>query len=195
MQKIAVYCGSNFGESKAYFDAAQELGQLLAEQQLGLVYGGGKVGLMGTVADAVLAAGGHVTGVIPTFLREMEKAHTGLSELIETPDMTVRKQKMIALADGYIAMPGGVGTFEEWFEVLSMAQLQLQHKPIGLLDIEGFYQPLLRLIEQTIAAGFMPASNLSLFVVDSTPQGLLEKMRAYAPVYTQKWHDPAWKSQ
>lgn len=193
MQKIAVYCGSNFGESKAYFDAAQELGLLLAQEQIGLVYGGGKVGLMGTVADAVLAAGGQVTGVIPTFLREMEKAHVGLTELIETPDMTVRKQKMIDLADGYIAMPGGVGTFEEWFEVLSMAQLRLQQKPIGLLDVNGFYQPLLRLIEQTIAAGFMPESNLSLFVVDSTPQGLLEKMRTYAPVYTQKWHDPAWK--
>ena len=149
---------------------------------------------MGTVADAVLAAGGQVTGVIPTFLREMEKAHAGLTELIETPDMTVRKQKMIDLADGYIAMPGGVGTFEEWFEVLSMAQLRLQQKPIGLLDVNGFYQPLLRLIEQTIAAGFMPESNLSLFVVDSTPQGLLDKMRAYTPVYTQKWHDPAWKN-
>ena len=98
MQKIAVYCGSNFGESKAYFDAAQELGRLLAQEHIGLVYGGGKVGLMGTVADAVLAAGGQVTGVIPTFLREMEKAHVGLTELIETPDMTVRKQKMIDLA-------------------------------------------------------------------------------------------------
>lgn len=195
MQKIAVYCGSNFGESEQYFQTAQEMGRLLAEQNIGLVYGGGKVGLMGTVADAVLNAGGHVTGVIPTFLREMEKAHNGLSELIETPDMTVRKQKMIELADAYVAMPGGVGTFEEWFEVLSMAQLRLQQKPIGLLDVGGFYQPLLRLIESTIAAGFMPESNLSLFVVDSTPQGLLEKLRAYQPHYTQKWRDPSWKSQ
>lgn len=194
MQKIAVYCGSNFGEDRRYFEAAQDLGQLLAQERIGLVYGGGKVGLMGTVADAVLAHGGHVTGVIPTFLREMEKAHAGLSELIETPDMTVRKQEMIALADGYIAMPGGVGTFEEWFEVLSMAQLRLQQKPIGLLDVNGFYQPLLQLIDSTIAAGFMPESNRSLFVVDTTPMGLLAKMRAYEPVFTQKWRDPVWKN-
>lgn len=192
MQKIAVYCGSNFGESKAYFEAAQELGRLLAEQNLGLVYGGGKVGLMGTIADAVLAHGGHVTGVIPTFLRELEKAHESLSELIETPDMTVRKQEMIARADAYIAMPGGVGTFEELFEVLSMGQLRLQQKPIGLLDVDGFYQPLLALIEQAITSGFMPESNRTLMVVDSNPQTLLDKMRAYQPVYTQKWHQPKW---
>ncbi|AUZ05751.2 MULTISPECIES: TIGR00730 family Rossman fold protein [Vitreoscilla] len=192
MQKIAVYCGSNFGESKNYFDATQELGRLLAEQNLGLVYGGGKVGLMGTIADAVLAHGGHVTGVIPTFLRELEKAHDGLSELIETPDMTVRKQEMIVRADAYIAMPGGVGTFEELFEVLSMGQLRLQQKPIGLLDVDGFYQPLLALIEQAITSGFMPESNRTLMVVDSNPQTLLDKMRAYEPVYTQKWHQPQW---
>ena len=192
MQKIAVYCGPNFGESKAYFDAANQLGQLLAQEKITLVYGGGKVGLMGAIADAVLAHNGQVIGVIPTFLRELEKAHASLTELIETPDMSERKRQMIAQADAYIAMPGGVGTFEELFEVLSMAQLRLQQKPIGLLDVDGFYQPLVALLEQAITAGFMPESNRSLFVIDDNPHRLLEKMRAYAPVYTQKWHEPKW---
>ena len=122
MNHIVVYCGSNLGNKPAYFEAAQAMGKAIAERGSTLVYGGGKIGLMGTVADAALAEGGQVIGVIPTFLREKEVAHLGLSQLIETADMTERKNKMIELADAFIALPGGLGTYEELFEVVSQAQ-------------------------------------------------------------------------
>ncbi|MFV2028926.1 TIGR00730 family Rossman fold protein [Neisseria sp. S1] len=195
MQSIVVYCGSNYGSIPDYHRAAQAMGTAIAQRGSTLVYGGGKVGLMGTVADAVLAAGGEAVGVIPTFLREKEVAHLGLSRLIETPDMTSRKNKMIELGSGFVALPGGLGTYEELFEVLSQAQLGLHHKPVGVLNTNGFFNPLLTMLEQTAQAGFMPETNLNLLCCADTPDKLLEKMAAYRFVETKKWSRPAWLDQ
>lgn len=192
MKKIAVYCGSNLGESPDYFAAAKDLGHQLVQNNIELVYGGGAIGLMGAVADAVLEAGGRVTGVIPTFLLDKEVGHKGLTTLIETADMTIRKAKMIELADGFISMPGGLGTFEELFEVLSMSQLRLHEKPVGLLNVNGFYNPLLGILDTAIDAGFMPKSNRTLYSIHENSQSLLRAMQTYAPVHTQKWQEPTW---
>ncbi|HFC8517624.1 LOG family protein [Neisseria weaveri] len=192
MKNIAVYCGSNLGNTRAYFEAAQDLGGVLAERGSRLVYGGGKIGLMGTVADAVLAGGGEVVGVIPTFLREKEVAHRGLTELVEMPDMSSRRNKMIELADAFIAMPGGLGTYEELFEVLSSAQLRLHSKPVGILNIGGFFDPLLAMMKQTVEAGFMPSENLNLLCEADEPRALLERMAAYRFIDVPKWNKPAW---
>ncbi|HFC8542052.1 TPA: TIGR00730 family Rossman fold protein [Neisseria weaveri] len=192
MKNIAVYCGSNLGNTRAYFEAAQDLGGVLAERGSRLVYGGGKIGLMGTVADAVLAGGGEVVGVIPTFLREKEVAHRGLTELVEMPDMSSRRNKMIELADAFIAMPGGLGTYEELFEVLSSAQLRLHSKPVGILNIGGFFDPLLAMMKQTVEAGFMPSENLNLLCEADDPSALLERMAAYRFIDVPKWNKPAW---
>ena len=195
MNNIVVYCGSNLGETPLYVEAARSLGEAIAKRGSRLVYGGGRIGLMGTVADAVLQAGGEVVGVIPTFLREKEVAHHGLTELIETPDMPSRKNKMIELGDAFIALAGGIGTFEELFEVLSLAQLKQHRKPIGLVNTAGFYDPLLALLQQTATQGFMPAANLSLLCVADTPQELLVKLENYQPHDAQKWIQPAWLTE
>ncbi|MDG9730445.1 TIGR00730 family Rossman fold protein [Ignatzschineria sp. RMDPL8A] len=192
MKQIAVYCGSNLGEDPNYLAGAKALGKAMAEKEITLVYGGGAIGLMGAVADSVLEHGGKVIGVIPTFLKEMEVAHEGVTELIVTPDMVTRKAKMMELSDGFIAMPGGIGTLEELFEVLSASQLKLHHKPTGLLNISGFYDPLVTCIKSIIAQKFMPESNLSLFDSDADPEILLTKMANYAPHFTSKWQDPSY---
>ena len=194
MKNIVVYCGSNLGNTPDYYEAAREMGQAIARRYGCLVYGGGKIGLMGTVADAALAAGGEVIGVIPTFLREKEVAHTGLTELIETPDMTTRKNKMIELADGFVAMPGGLGTYEELFEVLSQAQLRLHDKPIGILNIGGFFDALLNMMQQTATAGFMPQANMNLLCVADNAEEVLKKMADYRFVDAQKWVEPSWQT-
>ena len=195
MNNIVVYCGSNLGATPLYVEAARGLGEAIARRGSRLVYGGGRIGLMGTVADAVLQAGGEVVGVIPTFLREKEVAHRGLTELIETPDMPSRKNKMIELGDAFIALAGGIGTFEELFEVLSLAQLKQHRKPIGLVNTAGFYDPLLALLQQTAAQGFMPVANLSLLCVADTPQELLVKLENYQPHDAPKWIQPAWLTE
>lgn len=192
MNKVAVYCGSNYGSRREYYLAAKAVGGLLAEQGAELVYGGGKIGLMGAVADAVLAGGGRTTGVIPTFLMEKEVAHQGLHTLIETPDMPTRKTKMIELSDAYIALAGGIGTFEELLEVLSLSQLRRFDKPIGVLNTCGFYNPLLDLLEHTADQGFMPSANLNLLCVAEEPQELWQKMRDWRPHEAVKWQRPAW---
>ncbi|MCF7521094.1 TIGR00730 family Rossman fold protein [Neisseria sp. ZJ106] len=194
LNHIAVYCGSNLGNSKTYYQSAQAAGAAIARQGSTLVYGGGKIGLMGTVADAALAEGGRVIGVIPTFLLEKEMAHPGLSELIETPDMPSRKSKMIDLADGFIALPGGIGTYEELFEVLSLAQLRRHAKPIGLLNTDGFFDPLIALMQHTADTGFMPQANMKLLCVSDCPQTLLAQMADYRFTESQKWMEPAWKT-
>ncbi|MDO5639720.1 MAG: TIGR00730 family Rossman fold protein [Neisseria sp.] len=193
MKNIVVYCGSNLGNSPDYYEAARSMGQTIARRCGCLVYGGGKIGLMGTVADAAMEAGGEVIGVIPTFLREKEVAHTGLTRLIETPDMTTRKNTMIELADGFVAMPGGLGTYEELFEVLSQAQLRLHAKPIGLLNTDGFFDTLIAMMRQTAAAGFMPSENMSLLCVADNAEEVLQKMEEYHFVDAQKWVTPGWK--
>ncbi|QEY25037.1 TIGR00730 family Rossman fold protein [Neisseria animalis] len=192
MHTIAVYCGSNLGDTPDYCRAAREIGRVIAERGSRLVYGGGKIGLMGEVADAVLAAGGEVVGVIPTFLREKEVAHQGLTELLETPDMPSRKNKMIELADAFIALPGGIGTYEELFEVLSLAQLRQHAKPVGILNINGFFDPLLLMMKQTADSGFMPQANTGLLCVADNPQELLQKMTDYRFTDAPKWVEPEW---
>ena len=192
LNNIAVYCGSNLGNTPDYFHAAQALGQTIARRGSRLIYGGGKIGLMGTIADAVLAHQGEVVGVIPTFLREKEVAHQGLTELIETADMPARKNKMIELADAFIALPGGIGTYEELFEVLSLAQLRQHAKPVGLLNINGFFDPLITLLQQTADQGFMPQANLNLVCVAETPQALLQQMADYRFIDAPKWVQPEW---
>lgn len=195
MNNIAVYCGSNYGQIPDYFHAARELGAMIARRGSRLVYGGGRIGLMGAVADAVLANGGAAVGVIPTFLIEKEVAHRGLTELIETPDMPTRKSKMIELADAFVALSGGIGTFEELFEVLSLAQLRQHRKPVGLVNTAGFYDPLLTLLERAAEQGFMPQANLGLLCVADTPAALLGQMAAWQPQAAQnvqKWIDPDW---
>ncbi len=191
-RRVVVYCGSNFGDTPAYYAAAQALGKALAQRDITLVYGGGNVGLMGTVADSVIAHGGKTIGVIPRFLKDKEVAHQGLSQLIITDDMASRKLKMIEFGDAFIALPGGIGTYEELFEVLSLAQLRQHQKPIGVLNIEGFFDPLLQLLAHTTAAGFMPNANLQLICVADDIDVLLQKMANYQFIDAQKWVKPDW---
>lgn len=192
INNITVYCGSNVGSIPDYYHHAQKLGKLLAINHIHLIYGGGNIGLMGTIADSVLAHGGQVTGVIPTFLKEKEVAHLGLTNLIETTDMTIRKAKLIELADAFIVMAGGLGTYEELFEVLSMNQLKLIAKPIGLLNIAGFFDPLLAMLAQTAERGFMPKENLNLVVVSDDCEELLEKIKNFEYKDAPKWVKPLW---
>lgn len=191
-RNIAVYCGSNLGVDKAFFDAACELGEYIAKHNSRLIYGGGKIGLMGAIADAALNAGGEVVGVIPTFLRDREMAHLGLTNLIETSTMTSRRLKMMELADAFIALPGGVGTYEELFEVLSASQLRQHQKPIGLLNIHGFFNPLLEMLRHTAESEFMPLSDMTFLCVESDVSLLIQKMMDWQPVYTNKRIVPKW---
>ncbi|WP_367578551.1 TIGR00730 family Rossman fold protein [Snodgrassella alvi] len=195
MKNIVVYCGSNLGQNKAYFDAAQQLGKEMAQQGYRLVYGGGNIGLMGTIASSVLDHGGEAIGVIPSFLKNLEGAHQGLSELYETSNMTERKNKMIELADAFIAMPGGLGTYEELFEVLSQAQLKLHPHPVGILNVAGFFDPLIQMLQNTVAAGFMPPENMDLLCKATTPAALLDQLRHWQPRDAVKWVTPQWAQQ
>jgi uncharacterized protein (TIGR00730 family) len=179
MRSLCVFCGSVRGHSLEYAEAARAFGTALADSGIELVWGGGHVGLMGVLADAVLAGGGRVHGVIPSFMAERELAHPGASELYVVDSMHARKAKMAELSDGFAALPGGFGTLEEFFEVLTWAQLHLQQKPIGLLNVAGFFEPLLALLRHMVSEGFVAASNLSLIEVESSPLALLEKLCAY----------------
>ncbi len=183
---ICVYCGSRPGVHPAYADAARELGRLIGAQGHGLVYGGGNVGLMGIVADAVLAAGGPVVGVIPQALVQREVGHQGLSQQFVVPDMHVRKRMMAERADAFIAMPGGIGTLEELYEVWTWRQLGYHDKPVGLLNVQGFYDTLLRFMDHTVSEGFLDDAQRRMPVVDADPANLLarvldEAARATAP--------------
>lgn len=195
MKNIVVYCGSNLGQNKAYFDAAQQLGKEMAQQGYRLVYGGGNIGLMGTIASSVLDHDGEAIGVIPSFLKNLEGAHQGLSELYETSNMTERKNKMIELADAFIAMPGGLGTYEELFEVLSQAQLKLHPHPVGILNVAGFFDPLIQMLQNTVTAGFMPPENMDLLCKATTPAALLDQLRHWQPRDAVKWVTPQWAQQ
>jgi TIGR00730 family protein len=181
MKSIAVYCGSGAGASPAYREGAVRLGHALAERRIALVYGGANVGLMGAVADAVLERGGRVIGVLPHFLQEREIAHSGLSELILVETMHERKAKMAELADGFIALPGGPGTMEEYFEVFAWGQLGLHRKPCGLLNIRRYFDPLLAMFDRMVSEGFMKPEYRAVVLTDETPDGLLDRFAAYAP--------------
>ena len=188
MKYICVFTGSNPGVRPAYKQMARELGQELVTRGLGLVYGGGSVGLMGVIADGVLAAGGEVIGVIPRGLFKREIAHRGLTELYETSSMHERKAMMADRADGFIALPGGFGTFDELFEIITWAQLGLHTKPIGLLDVDDYFAPLLALIEHASREGFIPPKHLQLVMHENRPTALLERFTSYAPgASVEKW--------
>jgi uncharacterized protein (TIGR00730 family) len=179
MKRIAVFCGSSEGASPAYIAAAKELGKTLAEQKLTLVYGGASVGLMGAVADGSMKAGGHVIGVIPDFLEKREVAHSHVSELIVVSSMHERKAKMAELADGFVALPGGPGTLEEFFEIFTWAQLGLHKKPLGILNVEGYYDLLINLFNHMADEKFMHEKYREMTLSDTNPASLLDKFREY----------------
>jgi uncharacterized protein (TIGR00730 family) len=191
MHRICVFCGSNFGHDARYREAAVELGQSLAAQRHPLVYGGGQVGLMGVIADAVLDAGGEVIGVIPEMLATKELLHTGVTDMRLVPDMHARKALMAELSDAFIALPGGYGTFEETLEVITWAQLGIHRKSIGLLNVLGYYDPLVQLIEGGIQHGFIKPEHRDLVVVADRPAELLERIAKHRPPEVRKWMGPA----
>jgi uncharacterized protein (TIGR00730 family) len=181
LRSVAVFCGSRVGASPAYRTAAVALGEGLARAGLRLVYGGGRIGLMGALADAALAAGGEVVGVIPDFLQRWEVAHAGCSELIVTDSMHTRKRRMFELSDAFVSFPGGLGTFDETFEILTWRQLRLHDKPILIWDIEGSAAALLGLIESAITDGFAPPDAREFFETVAGVPALLERLAALHP--------------
>lgn len=191
MKNIVVFCGSSAGSEPVYMEQARQLGAVLAQRGIGLVYGGAKVGLMGAVADGALQAGGRVTGVLPHFLQQKELAHAGLTELILVDTMHERKTKMNELSDGVIALPGGFGTMEELFEMLTWGQLGLHQKPIGMLNVNGFYEPLHQLSQVMTDKGFLSAASRDMLLYSDQIDDLLTKMEQYQPVEKPKWITPA----
>lgn len=190
MKRICVFAGSNPGVNPAFEQVAQELGRELVKRDLDLVYGGSNMGLMGRVANAVLAGGGKAIGVMPTGLFRGEIVHTGLSDLHEVGTMHERKAKMNDLSDGFIALPGGYGTFEEIFEVVSWGQIGIHSKPIGLLNVAGYYTPLMEMVKHATEAGFIPVMQGELIVCESDPAVLLDRLREYTPpVKVNKWSE------
>jgi len=188
LRSVCVFCGSNTGARPSYAVMAEGLGRVLAERGVRVVYGGGRVGLMGVVADAALAAGGEVVGVIPKHLMDREVGHTGLTDLRVTSTMHERKALMADLADGFVALPGGFGTLEELAETLTWSQLGLQAKPFGLLDVEGFYEPLLRFLDHTVAERFVTPEHRALVLSAGDPSALLDRLAAWEPGATRtKW--------
>ncbi|NMG08177.1 TIGR00730 family Rossman fold protein [Brasilonema sp. UFV-L1] len=187
MKYICVFCGSSMGVKPAYKQAAIALGKALARRKLGLVYGGGNVGLMGTVADGCLAAGGEVLGVIPDFLVAKEIAHTGLTQLHIVKSMHERKTMMAQLSDAFVALPGGYGTLEEFCEILTWAQLGLHQKPFALLNIKGYYDSLLKFFDQAVTEEFLRPIHRSLVLEASEPENLLDLLANYQPQNVDKW--------
>lgn len=178
MKNLCVFCGSSKGNDAAYDAAARELGALCAAQGIGVVYGGGQIGLMGVLADAALAGGGQVVGVIPEKLKELELGHGGVTRLEVVPSMHARKARMVELSDAFAALPGGYGTLDELFEVLSWAQLEYHTKPVGLLDAACFFDPLLALLDHQVAAGFLAPKHRELLLVEREPAALLDRLEA-----------------
>lgn len=176
IKSVCVFCGSRMGARPDYLEGARALGTELARRGLTLVYGGTSVGLMGAMADAVLAGGGKVVGVLPQVLSDREVAHKGLTELHLVDSMHTRKAMMAQRADAFIAMPGGVGTFEELFEITTWAQLGIHHKPIGLLNVADFYAPLLALMRRAVDEGFIPETRAQPFACEASPGALLDAM-------------------
>jgi uncharacterized protein (TIGR00730 family) len=191
VKRVCVFAGSSAGVRSEYLEAADQLGRALAMRGVGLVYGGARVGLMGAVADAVLAGVGHVTGVIPRALIEKEVAHTGLSDLRIVDSMHERKALMADLADGFIALPGGWGTLDEMFEILTWAQLGLHTKPCGLLNVHGYYDGLLSFLEHSTAEGFVRREYRAMISVAESPAALLDQLQAYVPLRVEKWIEAA----
>jgi uncharacterized protein (TIGR00730 family) len=187
MKRICVFCGSSSGFRAQYVEAARAMGRALAQHRFGLVYGGGNVGLMGEIADAVIEQGGNVIGVIPDALVERELAHGAVTELIVVRSMHERKARMAELADAFIAMPGGYGTFEEFCEILTWAQLGLHRKPCALLNVDGYYDPLLALFDHAVTEGFLRPANRRLVIQESDPNRLLKNLLSYTLPETERW--------
>lgn len=187
LTSVAVFCGSSEGNDTIIISEAITLGETLAKQNITLVYGASKIGVMGKVAQGVLEHNGKVIGVIPEFLKKKEVVHLGLHKLITTKNMHQRKLKIHDLSDGFIALPGGFGTLEELFEIITWSQLGLHQKPIGLLNVNGFYNDLIELLEKMVAKGFLKMENLELLIVDDNIESLLNKMRAFKPTQVPKW--------
>ncbi|MGB3468787.1 MAG: TIGR00730 family Rossman fold protein [Cyclobacteriaceae bacterium] len=177
MNSIAVFCGSKKGNNPAYAQAADEFGELLAKENIALVYGGGKVGLMGVLADAVMRNGGSVTGVIPEKLMDLEVGHADITSLRVVKDMHERKAMLNQLSDGFLCLPGGIGTLEEIFEVYTWSQIGYHSKPCALLNVSGFYDPLMKMLDFTTEEGFMSEATKQELLIDSDPEILLKKMK------------------
>ncbi|MGZ4161309.1 MAG: LOG family protein [Neobacillus sp.] len=189
MKSICIFAGSNFGNDLEYVKKARELGRIMAEKGFSIVYGGSKYGLMGAIANEVLSHGGEVVGIMPRGLIKGENVHSQLTKLIEVDTMHERKAKMSELADGYIALPGGLGTFEELFEVLCWGQIGIHQKPIGVLNVNGYYDPLLNLISHSIQKGFTSENHKSIINSSSDPEILLSLMVNYVPKGLEyKWN-------
>jgi uncharacterized protein (TIGR00730 family) len=189
MRSVCVYCGSRMGAGPAYRQAAEDLGRRLAARGITLVYGGGDVGLMGVLADAAMAAGGTVIGVIPQALMEKEVGHRAVSELIVTPDMHQRKLKMATLADAFIALPGGIGTLEELFETFTWLQLGFHKKPIGLLDVDGYYERLAAFLDHIVAQNFLRADQLAMLHRGTDAEALLDELTRFEAPDTDRWYE------
>jgi uncharacterized protein (TIGR00730 family) len=189
MKAILVYCGANPGTKPIYKETAENLGKTLAIKQIRLIYGGGSVGLMGIIADAVLANGGQVTGIIPNFLDRMEVGHKSLPEMHKVETMHERKALMEKFCDGIITLPGGYGSMDELFEILSWSQLGLHNKPVGLLNLNGFYDHLLKQLDVMVEEGFLKSENRDLVIVSDNIEDLLQKMEDFKPSFHQKWLD------
>jgi uncharacterized protein (TIGR00730 family) len=187
LRRVCVFCGSSLGRRPEYLEGARGFGELLASQGVGLVYGGAKVGVMGALADGALAAGGEAIGVIPTFMTGREVAHEGLTELHVVDSMHERKALMAELADAFVSLPGGLGTLEETFEVLSWSQLGLHRKPVGLLDVAGYFGPLEAFLDHAVAEGFVLPEHRRLVLSHTDPASLLARLRAFEPPPTRAW--------
>lgn len=190
MKRIAVFCGSSMGTKEVFKNKAIALAKALVQRKIDLVYGGAKVGIMGVIADAVLQEGGKVTGVLPRFLQAKELAHSELTELILVDSMHERKTKMNELCDGVLALPGGFGTLEELFEMLTWGQLGLHKKPIALLNVAGFYDNLNLFTQTMVDSGFLKASNRDMLLIDDKVDSILDKMENYLPPDVVKWLAP-----
>lgn len=189
MNRLCVFCGSSAGETSRYVEATGQVGTLLAEQGVTVVYGGSRMGLMGRLADATLASGGEVVGVMPRPLMDREVGHDGLTELRVVDSMHERKALMAELSDGFVALPGGLGTLEEFFEVLTWSQLGMHRKPCGLLDVGEYYRLLARFLDHAVTQGFLAASHRAMVLVDDDPEALLRRMRTYEPPELPRWID------
>lgn len=187
MKRICVFCGSRNGTRAQYLAAARGMGEALARRGIGLVYGGGGIGLMGVLAEATLAAGGDVIGVIPEALMAREVAHTGLADLRVVASMHERKALMAELADAFVALPGGFGTLEEFCEALTWAQLGIHRKPCGLLNVEGFFDPLLSLFDHAVRERFVSPDHRALVVVEDDPERLLDTLSRWTPPTLERW--------
>ncbi|MEO6258982.1 MAG: TIGR00730 family Rossman fold protein [Thermoanaerobaculia bacterium] len=190
MKSLCVFCGSNEGTDPAAAGAAREMGQLLAQTGVTLVFGGGRVGLMGVLADSVLGAGGRAVGVIPRGLWDREVGHRGLTEMHVVESMHERKALMASLSDAFVALPGGLGTLEEIFEVWTWGQLGIHRKPIGFLDVSGYYAPLMTFLDRAVVAGFIRPEHRASALVDADPQRLLERLSTHQPPDVRKWLAP-----